>query len=301
MKIDFPDAIEALRIYTDAHDGTNNHMLREDIRTSIMPIGGESSNFPDYSVEFTGDEDNKKNALSVLEELSEYKNYYHDDGTKLISDVISHIAGYLAWDGWTVYEILYNSQENKLRFSGFTTENLFKIFRWYIQIPKSRNHGGKKINYLKVKNIWKIEMPAILGGKKGFKKIIDDLKKFDSLVPEFYLKDINQSYDHQEYRELNFIFNTKTTLKWGWSLRDLDSDYKTEFYMFYQKLTFQWALAVLREHIIEELNKLLKRLEINSKIIVSGLPAPSEVLKFREELVKGKRTFDELLKFNSYL
>jgi len=298
MKTNFPNAIQALRIYGNNLNGTNNHMFRDDIHLSIMPIGGESDNFPEFNAKFIGEESENKKASLILEELAEYSNYHSD--TKLLSDVIRNTARYLSWNGWSVSEILYDNENKKIRFSRFTTERLYKIGKRYIQIPKSNKDYNKKINFLEVDNIWKIEIPSQLDGKKGFQQIINKLDKFDSLMPKFFQEDMSQQYNHREYRELNFIFNTKTTLKWGWSLRDLDTDSKTEFYLLYQKLQFKWALAVLREYIIEELNKLLQRLEIDSEIIVSGLPSPNEVLEFRKEFLNGKRTFDELLKFIFY-
>jgi hypothetical protein len=43
-------------------------------------------------------------------------------------------------------------------------------------------------------------------------------------------------------------------------------------FCFCKMVTFRWAQAVLREHIVMELNCLLCRLGIDCKIIVTGLP-----------------------------
>lgn len=301
MKTDFPNSIKALRIDTNILNGTNNHIFREDIKTFIMPIYSESKNFPNYCVELIGEESEKETALAVLTELSEYNNYYNGEYTQLLSDVISYIASNLSWKGWAVYEILYDTKKCKLRFNHFTTENLFKILKWYIQIPKQILKNKDKVNILDDKNIWKIEMPPELGGQKEFEKILSSLKKFGSHIPNFYLDDIKQQYDHHMYRESTFIFHTKAALKWGWSQRDLDRDSKTEFYLWYQHLTFQWALAILRNHILMGLNTLLERLEVDCKITISGLPEPDEIIAFRDEFEKGNKTLDEVLKFNSYI
>ena len=298
MKNNFPNTIQALRINTNNLNGTNTHMFREDIHSSIMPISGESNNFPEFNVKLIGQESENKKASLILKELAKYPNYHNN--TKLISDIVQNIAMYLSFNGWMTYEILYDNEKKKIRFSRFSTERLYKIYKWYIQVPPSDIGDKKKFNILQKDNIWAIEIPSKLGGKKDFQQIINKLDKFDSLMPKFFQKDMSQQYNHKEYRELNFIFNTKITLNWGWSLRDLDTDNKTEFYSFYQKLQFRWALAILREHIVKELNKLLKRLDINSKIIISGIPTPNEILEFKEEFLKGKQTFDDLLKFIFY-
>ena len=67
----------------------------------------------------------------------------------------------------------------------------------------------------------------------------------------------------------------------------------TEFFTIYKGITFRWAQAVLREHIISEINKLLSRLQIDAKIIVSGIPSSDDILLIRKQLLEGKINFQE--------
>ena len=59
---------------------------------------------------------------------------------------------------------------------------------------------------------------------------------------------------------------------------------------FYRTLTFLWANAVLREHIISEINSLLERLEILASISVFGISKSQMILSLRNEMVAGRKT-----------
>jgi hypothetical protein len=148
-------------------------------------------------------------------------------------------------------------------------------------------------------------MPLILGGKQGYRNILLNLKKYDSLGPKFYMNNLEKealsnSFNFQEYRNVCNIYTTQNTLNWKWDQRDMDKDDKTEFYMFYQDISFMWAQAILRDHIIKELNILLTRLDIKSKVVVTGIPTPKEILLFREAFVKGEKNFEDVLKYIFY-
>jgi len=59
---------------------------------------------------------------------------------------------------------------------------------------------------------------------------------------------------------------------------------------FYRTLTFLWANAVLREHIISEINSLLERLGILASISVFGISKSQMILSLRNEMVAGRKT-----------
>ena len=67
----------------------------------------------------------------------------------------------------------------------------------------------------------------------------------------------------------------------------------------YRFITFDWAKANLREHIIKELNQLFRQLQIDAEIVVKGLPTAREILKTRQQMCEGKITFGEATKKSS--
>lgn len=68
----------------------------------------------------------------------------------------------------------------------------------------------------------------------------------------------------------------------------------TEFYTFYKMLSFRYAKAILREHIIQEINQLFDRVSIKCKLIIVGLPTSKEILQIRKKCIK------EILLFLKY-
>jgi hypothetical protein len=52
-------------------------------------------------------------------------------------------------------------------------------------------------------------------------------------------------------------------------------------------MTFRWSQAVLREHIIDQLNALFERLNLVAKIHVVGLQTAADILKLRGAMSEG--------------
>jgi hypothetical protein len=94
-----------------------------------------------------------------------------------------------------------------------------------------------------------------------------------------------------EYVRNSEIYYDRITQTWGWNRRDWTQERSTEFFNFYRTITFRWAQAVLREHIIKEINDLLVRLNIGSMIVISGLPTSDEILEIRKEMLDGRISF----------
>jgi hypothetical protein len=109
----------------------------------------------------------------------------------------------------------------------------------------------------------------------------------------------NSNFNFMEYRREMEIYECRVTRRWGWNRRDLSSGNWTEFALFYRIMTFRWAQATLREHILLELNRLLKRLGINAEIKVSGLPTSENILGLRSEMVFGNISYSKAYEMTS--
>lgn len=125
------------------------------------------------------------------------------------------------------------------------------------------------------------------------------LRKYNHLGPDFYRQDIERgktdiNYDFLKYVRNSEIYLNRATDMWGWNRRDLGQKKCTEFYSFYKILSFRYAQAFLREHIIEEVNRLLDMLSIECKLIVTGLPTANEILQIRTDMQKGDISFAEV-------
>lgn len=276
----------------------NVNMFTEDVHLAVMPIGGISSKQSAFSITLNGAEDECKRAEQLIEYIARYDKH---DLTKNVSNAIEEIAKRLSWEGCAVYEIIHN-EDGPPYLYGFTSKNLVRILRWFLQIiPRGDwEIWNKKWVLTSSTKIWRIEMPQSLGGRKGYLSTISKLKQFDSFGPKFWRADMayggqSSAFDFQKYNRISEIYRRKVTKTWGWNRRDWSQDRSTEFFYFYKMITFRWAQAVLREHIVMELNSLLCRLGIDCNIIVTGLPSATEIKDIRHKLVAGELTFTSAL------
>jgi hypothetical protein len=125
---------------------------------------------------------------------------------------------------------------------------------------------------------------------------LKELSAWSSLGPKFYEDDLKRRHLPKEfvfgdYRRAHQIQLYRATRDWGWGGRDWSLNYVTEYYQFYRHLTFKWAQAVLREHIVKEFNSLFRRLGIAARIVVEGLSSPRDILKVREQMQAGGLDF----------
>ena len=278
----------------------NIRMFVEDIKLGVMPIGGVSSTAPKFAVDIQGASQSVEHANATLESLTRHHRY---STKELLSDVVRGIAQNLAWSGRAVYEII-PMEENcgAYHLHYFSPRRLFHAFGWYIQVIPKADRGLLKKAYVPLpeKDIWDITMPGVLGGYKGYHETLRDLARFQHLGPSFLMQDLGDQgwpahYDFQRYvREAEF-FETKITSLWGWNRRETNERNWTEFYGSYRTLRFGWAQAHLREHIVNELNQLLRRLGIEAEIVVRGLPTPAEILAMQQRMLEGDISFKEAL------
>lgn len=269
-------------------------MFTEDVHLAVMPIGGISRKQSAFSITLTGSKDECERAVQLIEHIAQYNGH---DLTKNVSNAVEEIAKLLSWEGCAVYEIVH-SEDSTPYLYGFTSKNLLRLFGWFLQIiPKGDwELLSKKWVLIPSTKIWRIEMPKALGGRKGYLNTISKLKQFDSFGPKFWRTDMvhtkqSDAFDFQRYNRISEIYRRKVTKAWGWNRRDWSQERSTEFFCFYKMVTFRWAQAVLREHIVMELNCLLCRLGIDCKIIVTGLPTAEEIKGIRRKLVTGELTF----------
>ena len=78
------------------------------------------------------------------------------------------------------------------------------------------------------------------------------------------------------------------------SLRQLK--HTTEYYYIVHSLQSLRSQALLREHILSEMNSLIARLGIDSKIMISGLGTSGDIAEAIKKLDRGEISFIEALK-----
>ena len=128
--------------------------------------------------------------------------------------------------------------------------------------------------------------------------MIKNLGQFENFSPNFWKQNIemglqDRNFDFQEYVRMADTYCGQVTKTWGWNRRDLSTERSTEFFVFHRLVNFHWALAVLRDHIVNEINSLFERLNISCKLQIDGLPTPSDILNIKREMQNGSITFTE--------
>jgi hypothetical protein len=276
----------------------NVHMFTQDVRLAVMPIGAKTEKHPDFAIRLEGNDRDSQQALELCSSLAEYD---HWDVMEVVCDAVEQVALHLAWYGYAVHEIICDHKDNsKYHLYSFTSKSLYRLPGYFIQWVPKKDYEYFKKRYVIIpsRDIWEISMPSALGGASGYKRVLSGLKRFEHIGPKFWRHDLEnqiqtKGYNFQEYVRNTEIYYTKITKLWGWNRRDYLQRNCTEFFTIFKGITFRWAQAILREHIIGELNRLFSRLGINATLIVSGIPTSVDILHIRHELLEGKLKFQE--------
>lgn len=211
-----------------------------------------------------------------------------------IEDVVLHLAHY----GQALFEIASEPESSAPLLSSFNPDYVWNLGFFYLQIAPLATWQGldRKYAFLEKIAVWRIDMPRELGGAQGFRRILKELSEWSALGPEFYKDDLEKrqlprEFVFGDYRKAHQIELYRATRRWGWNGRDWSLDHITEYYQFYRHLTFKWAQAILREHVVKEFNALFRRLGISAQIIMSGLSSSRDILKVREQMQVGVLDF----------
>lgn len=269
-------------------------MFVQDITTGILPFRFKNDGDGEFEINVTADKENKAKLAAALAPASQYN---RPNLHEIINDAIDEIAKSLAWSGRATYEILRDPKTSKLVLVWFTPRRLVSL-RWvYVQITPEKKHKRfwSRIIVVPRSRIWKAQIPKALGGYRGHRKMLRKLGRFSFVGPRFHQRALGagqpwKDYDVQEYHRERAIYESRATGQWGWNRRDLSQNYCTEFMTFDRTLRFKQSQAILREHIVSELNKLLPLIGVNGEITLSGVPTPKHLSRLRAEMTEGKIT-----------
>ena len=281
-------------------------MFVQDLRSGIMPISGGLRRAPNFAIALRACSAHKTRAIKMLESLDSTYADSRNSTEELLSDSLADLANKLAAGGRTVHEIIRDKRTGAAcQLYNFTCRRLFRMPRKYIQvIPKADRGMWNKTNrtyvIVPVEDIWDISMPQVLGGLRGYRKILKKLARFPYPAPSFLVDEVSEQrrnvyYDLERYVREVQLFTTKATAQWGWDQRDYKLQHWTEFYAVYRHIKLKWAQACIREHIVSELNQLFRRLHIEAEIVVTGLPTAQKILKVQHKMCNGDISMNDAL------
>lgn len=269
----------------------------EDIKLGIMPIGGKTEKHVNFTIKLQGTENDCERVEQLI---ADFGRYNRRDISASVCGAIEEIAWRLASEGSTAYEIIHDDQES-IHMRNFTTKRLWKFFGYYVQIvPRAdRTFWNRNMSTVPSDRVWFLEMPLSLGGPRHYKNLMNSLSKFPSLAPDFWNESFRKgnpsnSFDFQFYQQRVEVYWRKVTRVWGWNRRDWSEQRTTDFYTHYKLVCFSWAQAVLREHIVDQLNLLFDRLGIDCTLTVLGLPTAEAIEKIKSEYSEGSVPVEEI-------
>ena len=280
---------------------TNVHIFTEEIHLVIMPIGGRSRSCPDFSINITGDENNKEQAHKLLNSLASHNRLSVNE---LVCDAIDNIVKSMLHKGFAYFEITQDTSDY-YQLGNFTSDRLANFLGLHFQfVPiADRNMWNKKVVVKASNSIWKIKIPKVLGGDSGYRELLRSLANNTDMYPKcFDIESITTNpaqFDFKEYVNQTKIYQYRLLEPWGGTLRHSSSEYANEYYLIYRKVRFNRAQAILREHVVKELNTLLVRLKIKSKIEVFGLPTVEFIDNQLKKLETGEIELAEIINSTS--
>jgi len=270
------------------------HMFQEDIQQ--MGYFPRSRRDEEPTLRLEGAEHERTKAAALCASLAENSRQWPEEN---IAGAVQNVAMHLANYGWALFEIVAGSEGDRPSLVPFNPDYVWNLVLCYLQIaPRaSWQDLDRKFAFLNKHDVWRIDVPRELGGARGYRRILRELSAWSSLGPQFFSEDLEKQqlpkeFIFKDYRAAHQIQLYRSTKTWGWNGRDWSLDYITEYYQFHRHLTFKWAQAVLREHIVRKFNSLFRRLEISAQITLKGLSSPGDILHIREQMRAGAMDFD---------
>ena len=278
------------------------YIFTRDAQLGIMPYC-TSGEYP-FTVTLS-----KKNK-SLEEQLVEFLNvgrYSRWSLDKSLWGAIDTLSHYLVNFGETYLEIVDKDDENKTGIADKKLEFLplgkvIKLFGNYIQVVPARNweHGERKFYVIPSDKIWHLSLPRKLGTPRQHRNMLKRLKVLSGSMPDFALMDGalggSAKYDFKVHHQNKDIAVEHTTAGWG-SIRSLGRiKGTTEYYYIANILQSAYSRALLREHILSEINNLLCTLGIKNSIRIEGIVSSTEIEETIVQLEQGEIGFTEALK-----
>lgn len=274
-------------------------MFVDDVATGIIPI---RLNKDEDTIKITIDAD-KKDLKLVASILNSFNRHSRMHNTKeLVKYAIESIARDISWYGDAIYEIyeVHNSDEKQIRFISLVPDKFFDFKFFYMQLPPKNKDKKLLPKFIANKSLWKISIPKNLQNIYSYKRILSSINKFDSLMPKAFKDNLYNgnnnyyNYDSKKYREKQFLYVNDLTSEWGWNQRSMSDELTTEFYKNYKYIKFNLSQAIFREHIVNELNNLFKKLNLEASIKIEGLATSKDYEQHIEKYISNDIGYDNV-------
>jgi hypothetical protein len=280
----------------------NEFIFTRDLPTGVMPISGISGAERYRATLEPADED----SVDRITRLLDVGQYSQDDLSEAVREFVENATNYIGYSGEVFYEIAQTPERGRdpagVRLLALPPGLVVRTPRAYYQvIPKAdRKELGKgwAIRIPRAK-VWRIMLPRHLGGVRQHRRMLKLLRKWSSPTPSFMFRrnDMGRGagYDFTAHDKACDIGTQRATRRWGTMPSFFRVKGTTEYFSFARSLAWKRSQAQLRDHILEELNSLLRHLGFTSQIVVEGLTSPEEVGEMMSKLQRGDVTVKEAM------
>jgi hypothetical protein len=280
--------------------GGHAFLLARDIPLGILPIGG-SRRHPEFKVELLPADEDRAAWLNRFLGVGEYERHALDES---FVDFIETAAEYIAHYGEVFFEILNDQDGSPAELAPLALGRVLSLPRSYWQIvpKKDRDEIGKRFVSIPRDRIWRLTLPRRLGSPRSHRRLLRQLEALSSpSMPAFALKnpfDQGRSvgYEFGVHRAAADRLVERATRRWGTTMsiqRPIGDS--NEYFFIARRLAFLEAQALLREHLVAELNLLLRRLKIDASVKIDGVSTASEIAATLKRLHRGEISFAEAL------
>lgn len=277
----------------DFQGSTHVHILREELHIGLLPYGGSSASYSNFNVEILGNDLEK--AKFILNSLT---NYPETNVTRLVCNVVNALGNQLSYSGVIRHEIV---ESEHYFLSHIPEQSLYDLKYFFVQVvPKEqREASSKSFIFKKAKYVWTLTLPEKVCHWKKYRKILKGLAENTNLTPPY----VDPAGLAQSSIDFNFKAYNRETTKYiykiingiGGNQRESRPEMVTEFYLVHRILRLNLSKILIREHIINELNALFLRLNLDAKIIISELPTSKCVKELISDIELDKKGLNEAL------
>lgn len=276
--------------------GGHAFLLARDIPSAIMPIRGSRTK-PEFRIEL-----NPPEKTDWLINFLDVERYGRDSLEDTVVQFVETAADYIGHHGDFVQEILFSDSE-PTKLVPLPLGAVVSLPRIYLQIvPKAdREDVGKSFVPIPRSRIWRLALPKSLGSARSYRRLLRRLASLsEPSMPEFALKGLDRGgsvgYEFSAQQAAADRLTEKAMHRWGSvpSLQRPVGD-STEFFFISRRVQFRRSQALLREHIIQDLNGLLSRLNVPASVAVSGLTTSDQLSEILQQLHQGSIGFAEAL------
>lgn len=274
-------------------------LLARDIPLGILPIRG-TRDHPDFSVELRPANSEREARLCHFLHIGQFEHRSLDEAVIEFADTAANYIGHF---GEVYFEIIVDADGEPLQLDPLPPGHFVRIPGRHLQTIGKRDRlelGVSRFVPIPSERVWRLALPRSLGSARHHRRLLRRLERLSDPMPQFALRspDLGRSagFEFTAMRDASDRLQERATRRWG-TVPSIQRPVggSTEYFFIARRLAFFQAQARLREHMIDRLNELLKRLDIPHSIAVFGVPTAKEIAATLDRLHRGEVSFTEAL------